>query len=236
MRAVRRDVLAGVQMLRLCMRTMAFAVAAVTSACSSHINNAPCEPQIAQPAVGGGDLGFTPQHATVFVSSAPSAQCVSCAITLNVLMTEAANGCPTDWGTNPNHDALDGMWIGAVVQSGVPAFVGTYPVLPCPGCAPIPGGDSAGTAGLNGSFIAKVQIPHGADYVSGPEGMGPSDASYSYASGTIVITSFVENTSASGSYDAQFADGTHVSGDFAGVMRSLMINQSMSLDRVRPPP
>lgn len=162
--------------------------------------------------VDADSLAFTASFATADLRPAPAGQCPNCGVMAEVFLSEEPDAC-TDWRQNPNHDDLKTIWLGVVAESGLHDFVHTFSVIGCPGCIPIPGGDSAGTYGINGSFIASVHVAHGANYTS-PEGTGPNDPSFRYATGTITISSYVELVSIAGSFSGTFGDGSVVSGNF----------------------
>jgi hypothetical protein len=185
----------------------------IVAACgSSQPTGVDCEATLAPVAVDAGGLAFVASFATFRLRATPFEGCPTCGIMADIFLTEEPDAC-TGWGANSDHADLKTLWLGVVSPNTTHDFKHTFSVSGCPGCLPMPGGDAAGTLGINGSFIANVHIPTGATYTS-PSGTAEADPSYRYAIGSITIKSYVDLVSIAGSFTGTFADGSIVTGAF----------------------
>ncbi len=140
-----------------------------------------------------------PDSAFDLTQSPPPAFATSAWTQLNIFLTPDATACPSPWlndGAFPetDHDVRL-LWLAVQAPTSSP-FTGTYQAF-----------GEASPFGDQGPFIVSGLLAKGTMLVNG-------FTSAEWATGSISITRYVDGKEVAGSFDAQFPDGTHLTGSF----------------------
>ena len=123
---------------------------------------------------------------------------------LDIVFTPGATGCPSNWIPGTGGDGITQsdvslLWLGVQIPTGG-SFVGTY-------TATSGLWDNGFELGYLGPFIVSAVLVKGTDVENGTfPAIG--------AGGTITISKSIPGQDIAGTFDANFADGTHLSGAF----------------------